>query len=735
MAKVVSAMAAGTPVGEAKALADEQMSGMMQTLIETVLNMYQNLSNRTLALMQETNRRKRAEQRLKVSEASWQFILESYGDAVWDWHIDLEDDPESDEHSSVAEGITAQAVVGRSPIHPDDVAEVIAALQSHLDGHADIYNHKHRLLLPDSRWSWVLSRGKVVSRNAQGKAIRMVGTHTDITARELALAVYNHSSQGIFVADKNNKIISVNPAFTYITGYREAEVIGADPRIFSSGRHDAEFYRKLWSSIHDTGIWQGEIWNKKKSGQIFPVQLSISTLRDQNGEMEYRMAMFSDITEKKALDEKLLEQANIDPLTRLYNRRMFNIALQQALEKSERNGRQLALLFIDLDYFKVVNDSMGHDFGDQLLQEAARRISEHIRKSDTIARIGGDEFTVILSDLDEISSTEKVATDIIEALSEPFQLQDKSAYISASIGISTYPADAGDVTHLMIQADQAMYRAKAAGRSCYRYFTPSMQREARKRQELISSLHKAVTNQEFQLFYQPILDFNTSRIMKAETLLRWNHPAQGVVVPLEFISVAEKTALINTIGRWVVRNTVLQAKEWRGKLGDDFQVSINISPAQFKATDFISDILQPIADSGVPGGNIMIEITESLMLDQTIELLDHLAVSKQLGLQVALDDFGTGFSSLSHIRNLDIDYIKIDKSFIQNLISDPDDRIVCEAIIVMAHKLNIKVIAEGIETDEQYRLLADMGCDYGQGYLISRPLDAQGFERLLVRPC
>ena len=431
--------------------------------------------------------------------------------------------------------------------------------------------------------------------------------------------------------------------------------------------------------------------------------------------------------------EKLIwQQANFDSLTGLPNRRMFYDRLEQEIRKSSRAGLPLALMFLDLDRFKEINDTLGHDMGDLLLEEAARRLSSCVRASDTVARLGGDEFTVIMGSLDELSSIERAANDILQKLAEPFRLEDETAYISTSIGITLFPEDATDVEALLTNADQAMYAAKHHGRNRYHYFTPFMQKAAQVRMQISNDMRGALADNQFRVYYQPIVELATGAIHKAEALIRWQHPKHGLISPDAFIPIAEETGMINDIGNWVFHEAALQAERWRTSQQVAFQISVNKSTVEFHNTDAkYESWLDHLQKLGLPGQSVVVEITEGLLLNVSDATNDKLIAFRDAGMQVSLDDFGTGYSSLSYLKKFDIDYLKIDQSFVKNLVPDSDDMALCEAIIVMAHKLGIKVIAEGIETAEQRDLLTAAGCDYGQGFLFSRPVPPEEFEALL----
>ncbi len=561
----------------------------------------------------------------------------------------------------------------------------------------------------------------------------------DVTERKrteeemrLASLVFQNSSEGMTVTDADGTIISINPAFSQLTGYTPAEAIGKNPRILKSGRHDLGFYQAMWHELSTSGHWEGEIWNRRKNGGVYAERLTINTIYNEDGSAHRRVAQFSDITQKKASEQLIWQQANFDPLTGLPNRSMFHDRLDQEMKKARRNSSPLALLFLDLDEFKAVNDTLGHDMGDILLKEASQRLRDCVRESDTVARLGGDEFTVILTDLSEQYSVEHVAKVILLKLVEPFSLDGKLVHISVSIGITLYPEDATTLDELLKNADQAMYAAKDQGRNCYHYFTPAMQEAVQKRMRITNDLRVALADNQFQLYYQPIVDMATGVVRKAEALIRWQHPEYGLISPAAFIPIAEESGMIVEIGDWVFRTTVRQVANWRASYCADFQVSINKSPVQFSVRDASNDFwLDYLQDLELPGECIVVEITEGLLLDASTTTKGKLLAFRDAGIQVAIDDFGTGYSSLTYLQKLDIDYLKIDQAFVCDLKFGSKNMTLCTAIIVMAHELGLKVIAEGIESQEQHDLLAAAGCNYGQGYYYSRPAEPEAFEELL----
>ncbi|TAN48993.1 MAG: EAL domain-containing protein [Methylococcaceae bacterium] len=563
----------------------------------------------------------------------------------------------------------------------------------------------------------------------------------DITERkraeesmQLAALVYQNTSEAIVVTDAEGSIIDINPAFTQTTGYVQHEVLGKNPRILSSGHHDRAFYQAMWQSITATGYWQGEIWNRRKNGEIYVEWLTINTIFNADDSVHRRVGLFTDITQNKQSEEIIWQQANFDALTGLPNRRMFHDCLEREIKKARQAGLSLALLFFDLDRFKEINEVLGHGLGDGLLKKVAQRLTGSVREIDTVARLGGDEFAVILGELEHMGNLDHIAEAILQQLTEPFSLENQAVYVSASMGITLYPQDAIAMDALLRNAEQAMYVAKAQGRNRHSYFAPFMQEAAQIRMQIANDLRSALNDDQFKVYYQPIVELASGIIGKAEALIRWQHPARGFISPAAFIPIAEETGMINEIGDWVFRTAANQAASWRSTYADGFQVSVNKSPVQFRSRADVGwvDYLQEI---GLAGQSIVVEITEGVLLDSGSAIRDKLFKLRGDGLQVAIDDFGTGYSALSYLQKFDIDYLKIDQSFVRNLAPDSSDLALCEAIIVMAHKLGIKVIAEGIETAQQRDLLTAAGCDYGQGYLFAKPMPALEFDAMLQGQC
>ncbi len=559
---------------------------------------------------------------------------------------------------------------------------------------------------------------RVVLEMAEGKLAALE------KSEERFRRIVHSAEEGIWEIDAAARTSFVNPKMAAMLGYTIEEMLEQPLVSFMDDEGRAMLERNI--ARRQQGIAERhEFKFLRKDGSEMWATLATNPIFDADGSYIGALALVSDITERKLSTELIWHQANYDALTALPNRNMFHDRLSQEMKKARRDGLFLALLFIDLDQFKEINDRFGHEMGDALLVEAASRIAACVRASDTLARLGGDEFVVILPGLDNVTSAERVAQQIIATLNRPFLLGGASGSVSASIGIALHPSDAGDPEHLLRNADQAMYAAKNGGRNRYSYFTPDMQAAAQLRLRLARDLQMAVANQQFELYYQPIVNLHSGAIERAEALLRWRHPERGLLNPGDFISSAEASGIIFDIGDWVFRSAADQAKRWQQELGQPFQVSVNQSPVQFRSgPQFFEQWLHYVDQLQLAPRSIVIEITERLLLDESGPAVERLRQFKSMGLQVALDDFGTGHSVLAHLKKFDIDYLKIDRSFVMDLAGDSGDLALCEGIIVMAHKLGLKVVAEGVETETQLDLLKAAGCDYAQGYVYAHPMPA-----------
>jgi diguanylate cyclase (GGDEF)-like protein/PAS domain S-box-containing protein len=557
------------------------------------------------------------------------------------------------------------------------------------------------------------------------------------------------TQEGIMITDANNNIIKVNQAFKNITGYSAEDVLGKNPRILSSGRHDKEFYAAMWRSVLATGSWQGEIWDKRKNGEIFPKWLTITATKDAKGTITHYVGTHTDISERKAAEAEIQKLAFYDHLTQLPNRRMLVQKLGEALAFSSRSRRTGALLFIDLDHFKTLNDTLGHDVGDILLQQVALRLTSSLRKNDAVARLGepdvvarlgGDEFVVMLEDLSEqtleaAKKTKIVGEKILDKLNQPYLLGKLDYHCTASIGATLFTDSQQSIDELMKQADIAMYQAKKEGRNTMRFFDPYMQNTINARVTLEGELRKALERKEFQLYYQIQVDVSRHPV-GAEALIRWVHPERGLVSPAEFIPLAEETGLIIPIGEWVIDTACEQLKAWQwNETVNDLTIAVNVSAKQFRQAEFVAQIQEAVKRHAIIPKQLKLEITESLLLDNIEETISTMNDLRAIGVRLSLDDFGTGYSSLQYLKRLPLDQLKIDQSFVREITVDSNDKAIVRTIIAMAESLNLDVIAEGVETEEQLQLLIEMGCTNYQGYLFSKPLPMANFDALLKQGC
>ncbi len=575
--------------------------------------------------------------------------------------------------------------------------------------------------------------------NTQGDYIGYLGTFENISERKQteeklkqAAKVLENSAEAICITDPDAHIIVVNRAFTQITGYNEEEVLGKSTNLLKSGKHDATFYKNMWTSIQMSGRWEGEIWNRRKNGEIYPEWLNISVIRDENTkEITNYLAIFSDITRAKQNEQRLAYLAHYDDLTGLPNRTLFYERVERALFLAKEQQYKVAVLFLDLDHFKYVNDTWGHAIGDLLLKDAAKRIVQCVRKNDTVARLGGDEFTAVLDNVGHSEIAATVAQCILDSMRPAFCLSGHETFISSSIGISIYPTDGEDVETLLKHADIAMYRAKESGKDNYQFFTPQMNVEAHQRLLLEVKLRHALERNELRLYYQPQVHLASSYIIGAEVLVRWQHPEMGLLQPNQFIPLAEETGLIVSIGEWVLRAACEQHKIWRDNGYPHLRLAVNLSSRQFREADLAQRIIQIIDETEMDANLLELEITESVLMTDAEKAIETLNILKQLGVQLAIDDFGTGYSSLNYLKRFPIDKLKIDKSFICDIPKNTDDMTITKAIVALARSLHLKVIAEGVETKAQLAFLKSLRCDEVQGYFLGHPIPVNEFVELL----
>jgi diguanylate cyclase (GGDEF)-like protein/PAS domain S-box-containing protein len=538
----------------------------------------------------------------------------------------------------------------------------------------------------------------------------------------------------MMVTSLDGHVIDVNPAFTVTTGYSAQEFKGQSSDAIRSECNERAVIDAMREGVSTKGTWSGEYLIRRKDGSEFPALLTIDTFADSTLGEPRRVVLIHDMTEKKRAEEVIWRQANFDALTDLPNRHMFYNRLRHEIARARQASTQLALLFIDLDRFKEVNDTLGHDQGDVLLKEIARRISAIVRGTDTVARLAGDEFTIILPDLPDAGAATPIIRALLARIAAPLQLGEESVEVSASIGVALYPRDADSAESLLVRADQAMFAAKSAGRNQWAVFTPALQRAEQERLRVTSDLRVALTQGQLAVHYQPIVDLLTGKVRKAEALIRWTHPVRGEIDPADFIPVAEDSGLIVEIGKWVLNQALDQLTQWHATLDNTLQVSVNKSPLEFRAHQSSNESWPKVVERrGLPPHSLVVEITEGSLMADSAEVVEHLHEFRRAGVDIALDDFGTGYSSLSYLKRFDINYIKIDQSFVRSLADDPKDIALCSAIVSMAHALRIKVIAEGIETEEQKAILVAAGCDYGQGHLFCPPVPPAAFAAFVVK--
>ncbi len=543
--------------------------------------------------------------------------------------------------------------------------------------------------------------------------------------------IFESTIEGILITDTEGMIQSVNPAFSLITGYSAIETIGQTPAMLKSDRHDADFYHAMWQKLVDKGQWEGEVWNRRKNGEIYPQWLTLTAINDKEGNTSQYVGLFNDITEQKKNEEQIRHQAYHDFLTGLPNRLLFNDRLKQAMALSQRMNEQLAIMFIDLDRFKNINDSLGHGVGDQLLQAMAKRLKLCTREEDSVARMGGDEFTVMLPRINHLSDVAQVARKVLDGLSQPFNIKGHELVVTASIGISLYPVDGKLPEVLMKNSDSAMYRAKELGKNKYQFYSAEMNADAVAHLTLETELRHALEHNEFCLHYQPQIDISSGNLVGFESLIRWQHPDHGLIPPGKFIPMLEETGLIVPVGEWVLHEACQQNQHWRQSGLLPVRIAVNFSSHQFREKNIHQLVATALADTGLSADGLEAEITEGVLMDDVDASRHTLEQLQDMGVAIAIDDFGTGYSSLSYLKQFTVDMLKIDQSFVRDITCNPQDVEIVTSIITMAHGLELGVIAEGVETDEQLQCLTDLGCDQVQGYLTGRPLEKHQAEKLL----
>ena len=545
---------------------------------------------------------------------------------------------------------------------------------------------------------------------------------------QLSANVLANINEGVVVTDVEGNIVAFNTAASRITGYEEKEILGQNPRLWKSNRHDPSFYEEIWQTVDETMFWSGEIWNRRKNGEVYPCQMTITALKNEQGKLTNYVSMFSDITLVKDSQAKLEQMAQYDQLTMLPNRHLLNDRIGQALIMAGRRNHSLGVLLLDLDGFKAVNDSLGHKYGDLLLQKVAQRLVACVRESDTVSRLGGDEFVVLLPDCKDAGNVSRIAGKILQILSNPVHIEEEEIFISASIGITIAPADGIDADTLLKNADTAMYYVKENGKSGFQFFTASMQEQIIERLRLTKELRYALQRNEFLVHYQPKMDIASGRINGMEALVRWQHPNGSLVPPDQFIPLAEETGLIVELGIWIMEQACLQTKQWQMEGLGNLRVSVNLSARQFQDENLVQTVWDLLAETNLDAGMLELEITETTVMQDIEQTIEKLWELRSLGVLLSIDDFGTGYSSMNYLKRLPCDILKIDRSFVMDITTDPSDRAVVEAIVSLSRHMKMKVVAEGVETKEQLAFLEKEHCHEVQGYYISRPLPAGEFS-------
>ncbi len=543
-------------------------------------------------------------------------------------------------------------------------------------------------------------------------------------ALRLSAQVFDGSNEAIMITDTEQRIIRVNRAFTKVTQYLAVEVLGKTPKILSSGRHDAQFFQTMWQSVENFGHWQGEIWNKRKDGEAFPEWLNIAVVRDAEGTLTHYVGMFSDITDRKAIEAKVEFLAYHDALTGIPNRVLLGDRMKQGIAQTTREQNMMAVCYLDLDGFKPINDTLGHQAGDQVLIEVTKRIGGTIRGGDTLSRLGGDEFVVLLLGLERGEECVAMLDRLLKVLAEPITIGRNVIQVSASVGVCIYPLDDEDPDTLLRHADQAMYKAKQSGKNCFHIYDPALDLRAREQNDLLKMISLGLEQQQFELYYQPKINLRTKKLMGVEALIRWHHPTRGLLAPGEFLRHIENTEVDIQLGEWVIESALAQFQQWHSA-GLTIQVSVNISGYHLESAHFLDRLQRFIVKHPVmPVGSFQIEVLETVALNDIAIVKKIIESCRKLGVEFALDDFGTGYSSLSYLSKLPVDVLKIDQSFVRAMLDDEGGLAIVQGVIALANAFNRKTVAEGVETLAEYQALLEMGCEFGQGYVIARPMPA-----------
>lgn len=680
----------------------------------------------------------------KVSVARVQLALDAAQQALWDWSLNEQQDVYFSKTYCANLGYSqeefgANQLAWQNRLLPEERERIYRNVMRFISEGDGNYDSTYRMLHKDNTPRWIRSRGSLI-KNEQGVPVRFIGIAQDITEQRCseerlkqASAVFECTHEGVLVTDHNNIIVHVNPAFTIITGYSADEVIGKTPRQFKSGRHTPEFYQVMWNALEKDDRWSGEIWNRRKNGEILPQYQTIRLIRDENGFISHKVAIFSDISVLKDSQSELNYLSHYDPLTGLANRSHLYERVKVSLDHAIERDKDSSVFLIDLDHFKHINESLGHSIGDQLLQAVAQRISKQVAKSRcSLARIGGDEFVVVCDSINTPSEAAVMAQHIIQASKEPFVLNNNELFISASVGICLFPRAGNSVEEIMRNADSALSKAKASGRETFAFYSSELTQQALQRIRIASEIRYALDHDQLEVYYQPIHELNEQNLAGCEALVRWNHPERGLIPPNDFIPIAEENGLISSIDEWVLQRACQQLRQWQtAGLALQF-VAVNISSRSLSNKNLPSTVAQVLDSTEVEAKYIELEVTESAVMEDPQSADKLLKELRQLGVRLAIDDFGTGYSSLSRLKSLPVHKLKIDQSFIHNLSDNIEDIAIVRAILALGESIGLEVQAEGIETIEQMRFLQQQGCTLGQGYWFGRPLQTADFTALLT---
>ncbi len=692
------------------------------------------VAERTLELDAATHALSKSQTRLSLA-------IDASELGLWDWDL------QSDEvhHSQLKEifglepGEVQVMLRDLKPrLHPDDLPVLRRALVEHMKGRSDGYQVEYRIKHAEGRWVWIEDRGRAVERDAAGRVLRMLGTRRDISARKLqeeqqrlSATVFEAASEGIVILDPDYRLLAVNQAFTQVTGYRREDVLGRNVGVLISSRESRRQYQLIRLELESRGSWQGELIETRKNGELYPQWLQLNVVRDSRGQASHIVGFFADLSSRREAEERLRYLSHYDELTGLANRSLFRARLHEASQRARQGGRSIALLHIDLDRFKLLNDSLGHEVADQLLRQISRRLTQTVSEADTIARLSGDEFAVLLDSYGSLSSLARLASRLLSKLRMPMTVGGHELVVSASLGISLLPDNAREISALVSQANMAMQHAKHLGGNTFQFFTDNLQACTLERLQLENQLRKAIDEGQLEVFYQPKLCLADDSLNAAEALVRWRHPELGLVPPGEFIGLAEETGLIGAIGEFVLRQACQQARAWQLQGLAQIRVSVNLSVHQLRQGNLVSLVRQVLDETGLASQFLELELTESQLLDNVENVIATFRQLREMGVKLAIDDFGTGYSSLSYLKRFPVDYVKIDQTFIRDLTPGSEDAAITRAIIAMAHSLELKVVAEGVETQSQMDFLKSQRCDEIQGYLISKPVPAEQFAQLL----